>query len=815
MRTIARAVLTGALLGLLVPHASAIDPAQRETPLGAVEIHDAFWTPRLDLYRTVTVNDVLDKLVRDGVLDNFDAVRDGVDAEHKALPWFDGLLYEAIAGASDMLRSNPDPALGAKLSGIIDHIVDAGAQDPDGYLNTYTQLEEPDHRWGTNGGNDRWQHDLYNAGCMIEAGVRYARATGDTRLLEASARLANHMCDVMGPSPRQNIIPGHALPESAMLELRAYFLEHPDAMVSMPFDVDVSRYLELARFWVHARGNHEGRASYGGYNQDDRPIEEQAVIQGHAVRATLLAETVASLGSLTDDPSYHATASRWWENMTDKRMYLTGGVGAVAEDERFGDNYQLPNDGYLETCASVGSAMFHHRMNLELGDAKYADELERVLYNGVLAGISTEGTHYCYVNPLNAGPGHTRWAWHSCPCCPPMFLKIMGKLPTLIYTASDHEIGVNLYIGSTLKTEVGTTPLTLTQSTDYPWEGDVEISIEPEATATFTLKLRVPWWCERSPSASDLYDIEGLPPSGAYTVLLNGEPVKTTDEDGYASIERSWHAGDTVAIHMDMPARRVRANERVEADRGRVAITRGPIVYTFESVDNPGNPQSFWLPKDAGLSLEHDAARLGGIDVIHTTGESWAAARDGAAPVPLEAIPYFASNNRGPAHRAVWIPERSTLASRPTLASNATPSSSHTNPSDSLEALSDGAQPASSDDETMPRFTWWDHRGTTEWVQYTFDEPTVVSGSAVYWWDESRLGRHCRVPASWKLEYRTASGAWQEVSDPSGYGTQIDTFNTTRFTPVETTAIRLVADFQDNWSAGILEWNVTGKAEAN
>jgi DUF1680 family protein len=780
-------------------------------PIEDVRIDDGFWSPKRDVWRRVTIADCFDKFEKDGALANFDKVRDGRGGEHRGQPWFDGLVYETITGAAGFLRETPDPLLRQRIDGYVGRIAAAADKDPDGFLNTYTQLKEPNHRWGANGGNDRWQHDLYNAGCLVEAGVHYYRATGTTELLRVAARLANHMCDVMGPPPRKNIVPGHALGEATMVELYHLFRERPELKRQMPFAVDEKRYLELARFWVDNRGNHAGRQDFGAYNQDDRPIVEQATIEGHAVRATLLAAAVVDLADATDNGHYRRAAGRLWENMTGRRMYVTGGVGAVANDEKFAADYVLPNNGYLETCASVGAAFFHQRMNVHTADARYADELERVLYNGALVGVAHDGRHYFYENPLEA-KGHARWAWHSCPCCPPMFLKLMGALPGYLYAKGPNALYVNLYAGSRLHTRVGSSTITLRQATNYPWAGDVRLTIESDGPAECDLHLRVPRWCQAPADAEDLYTTAGRPETGAFVVKVNGEPQSPPIENGYARLRRRWQRGDVVEVGMQMPARRVVAHPKVAATAGRVALARGPLVYCLESIDNGGSTRNVSLPDDAEIRVETRPDLLGGVTILRTPALASFAGEPAPRPIELTAIPYYAQANRGSASLSVWIARTPAGATPATLADAASPTASHTNPTDTLAALNDGVSPKNSADDSIPRFTWWNHRGTAEWVQYTFDRPTRLAGASVYWWDERRAGRHCRVPASWRLLYRTAAGEWAPVSGASGYGVDIDQFNRVTFDPIETTGLRIEAQLQPEWSGGVLEWRLDGAA---
>ncbi|MBN1419288.1 MAG: glycoside hydrolase family 127 protein [Planctomycetes bacterium] len=774
-------------------------------PIPDVEIDDAFWAPKLEVYRTVTIADAFEKFEKDGAIRNFDRVRDGLSGEHGGPPWYDGLIYEMIRAAADFIAARPDPALERRIDEIIEHIAAAAAKDPDGYVNTYTQLVEPGHRWGRNGGNDNWQHDVYNAGAMVEAAVHDYQATGKTALLRVAARLANHMCDTMGPPPRANVVPGHSIAEEAVIALHRLFRDKPRLKEEMPFPIDEARYLALVEFWIENRGRTEGRVAFGSYGQDHLPVLEQPTIEGHTVRATLLLAGVIAAAMTNERQDYYAAALRLWENLVHRRMHVTGGLGAVAGHEGFGADWFLPRDAYLETCAAVGAAFFHRNMNLAFGEARFADELERALYNGILCGVSLAGDTYFYRNPLEARTGRARWAWHACPCCPPMFLKIMAALPGTIYATDRDGIYVNLFIGSRARIERDGRAIRIRQTTRYPWDGAVTIALDPEDPVDLVLGIRVPSWCREARFA------------------VNGEPVERVDAArGYVRIRRTWRSGDAVEATFAMPIERVEAHPRVEACAGRVALMRGPIVYCIEGADHGGRVLNLSLPHDAPLREEVREDLLGGIVAIRGT----ALARRRADPndalylpadrrlvteeVPFFAIPYFANANRGPGELAVWIPEAPGLAEAapcPTIASAARLSASHVNETDTLDAMNDQVEPARSDDGAIPRMTFWDHRGTKEWVQYDFAAPVRVSAVEVYWWDERRIRAHCRVPEGWRILYR-AGDAWRPVQNPSPCGVEMDRFNRTTFAPVETTGLRLAIDLQAEWSAGILEWRV-------
>jgi DUF1680 family protein len=794
-------MLSPIILALLLSPSRAFKPMRElpleQIPIQQVQINDSFWSPKLRVWRDVTIEDCFAKFEKDGAISNFDRVASGRGGDHGGPPWYDGLIYEMITGVADFLASQPDTKLEARLDGYIERIAAAASNDRDGYLNTYTTLKEPDHRWGLNGGNDRWQHDLYNAGALVEAGVHYYRATGKTKLLGVAARMANLMSATMGPAPKKNVVPGHALAEKSFVDMYELFREKPQLKAQISIPIDEENYLRLAEFWIDGRGNHEGRTSFGAYDQDEIPVLQQETIEGHAVRAVLLCCGLIAAGRAGDKPEYLDVARRLWENMVSRRMYLTGGVGAMPDDEKFGPDYFLPNDGYAETCASVGAAFFHEQMNLQYADAKYADEMERALYNGVLSGVSYEGNRYFYENPLASGKNRARWEWHGCPCCPPMFLKAMGALPGLIYAQGKDSLYANLYIGSKANLSFEGTQVSVKQITNYPWDGRVRITADPQRPTKFSLKMRIPGWC--------------LNPS----IRVNGRLLSGWTKDrGYAVVSRLWDKGDDVDLSFPMPIERVHADPRVEADKGRVALRRGPLVYCLEGIDNHDSLGSLVIAAGGSYTLQFEKRLFGGVTVIRGRAarieQVSGTSEKKVSQEPFTAIPYYLNANRAHSEMAVWMAETPVVAkaSLPlSLASAAHASASHCNPSDTLETLNDRVVPSASDDQAIPRFTWWDHRGTSEWVQYDFDRPTKVSSVGAYWWDERRIHANCRVPQSWRVLYKDGND-WKPVEVSSPFGTDMDRFNFVNFNPVATRSIRLEVQLQPGWSGGLLKLSV-------
>lgn len=657
------------------------------TKVQHVTVKDSFWSPQFERWRTTTANDVLDKFeaknlpsaseqTKDNVFANFDQVAQGKKGtgHHAGLPWFDGLIYETIRGIGDL---HPDPQLIARLDGYIDRIEAAQQADPKGYLNTYTDLMEPTHRWGDNGGMLRWQHDVYNAGMLIEAGVHYYQATGKTKLLTVATRYANYMSELMGPNPRRNIVPAHSGPEEAMLKLYWLFKQQPDLKTKLNVPVHEKAYHELAQFWIENRGVNVGyplwlawgseksekwikeqqykvnnptaqtRPSWGDYAQDSISVFKQTTIEGHAVRATLLATGITAMALENHAPAYVSTATNLWENMVGRRMFVTGGVGAIHNDEKFGPDYFLPTDAYLETCAAVGAGFFSQRMNELTGDGKYMDEFERVLYNNVLTGVSLSGTQYTYQNPLNAHH-HARWNWHSCPCCPPMFLKMVSSLPDYIYASAADRVYVNLFVGSSAIVDLLDNTVALMQKTNYPWDGHVTLELSPEKETMFAVHLRIPGWARGAENPYGLYRSSLI---STVTFRINSQPANVPMTDGYAVIRRRWKKGDRIEMILPMQPRLITATEQVKDLIGMVAMASGPIVYCLESVDNR-QIDSLKLDTSSPLQLTHQNAMLNGVNVI--TG----VARDAQSrPVTITAIPYYAVGNREGEGYKVWLPK--------------------------------------------------------------------------------------------------------------------------------------------------------------
>ena len=611
-------------------------------PLKAVSITDTFWRERQRVNREVTIPAEYHQCEITGRIEALTLAP--VPGQHI---FWDSDIAKWIEAASYSLTTHPDPNVEALLDTVITLL--AAAQQSDGYLNTYFTTVAPEKRWA----NLRDDHELYCAGHLIEAGVAHYQATGRTELLDVVQRYAEYIGMIFGTEPGQKRgYCGHEEIELALVKLAGV--------------TGKVKYLELARYFVDERGHQphyfdaEARArgadpkdfwakSYE-YNQSHQPVREQGQVTGHAVRGMYLYSAMADLAALTHDAGLQSACEKLWHHLTSAQMYVTGGVGGFAANEGYGADFDLPNEtAYAETCAAIGLVFWASRMLQSDCDSRYADVMERALYNGVLSGVSLDGTQFFYENPLASMGSHHRQDWFGCACCPPNLARLLASLGQYVYSHSETDLAVHLYVQSQTELAVAGQAVTLSQMTEYPWQGQVTLSVSPAAPAKFRLRLRLPSWC-RTPELS-----------------LNGIAVALEIVRGYAVLEREWLTGDTVTLSLPMPVERVYASPQVAADLGRTALQRGPIVYCLESTDNGPDLDSLALSPDATLSAEFEPDLLDGVVVLR--GEAQKPSLDGwqeglyrreppvPLPVPITAIPYFAWGNRAGGEMQVWIRE--------------------------------------------------------------------------------------------------------------------------------------------------------------
>lgn len=633
-----------------------------------VHVNDAFWSPRLEAARQVTIPLAFSKCEETGRYDNFAKAADQMhSSENKGYrvggySFDDTDVYKTIEGASYLLQTHPDPRLVAYIDSVLDIV--AAAQEPDGYLYTArTMNPRRPHSWA---GTKRWEkvedlsHEFYNLGHMVEGAVAHYQATGSRKFLDIAIRYADCVCREIGLQEGQTArVPGHQIAEMALAKL---YTVTGDA-----------KYLQQARFFLDQRGRTEARSAY---NQSHRPILEQDEAVGHAVRAMYMYSGIADVAGLTGDTAYIAAIDRLWDNIVSKKLYLTGGVGATSRGEAFGRNYELPNaSAYCETCAAIGNVYLNERLFLLHGQSKYIDVLERTLYNGLISGVSLDGGRFFYPNPLASHGGYQRQAWFGCACCPSNICRFLPSLPGYVYARRDNDLYVNLFMGGEAEIDLKSTKVGIQQQTTYPWGAFTDITVNPQKEVRFKLKIRIPGWIKNQPVPSDLYHYsDGLTPS--WSVCLNGEILADSpqgDADGYYSIDRRWKKGDVVSLYFDMPVRKVQANDQVIADQGLTAVECGPLVYCAEQCDNALDvlncqlsPTSVFKQRDLCFhqSATDQALWESDTDEVDLQGKGYRLLEiDTQAFVPdhpeqtttLRLIPYFAWAHRQTGPMTVWL----------------------------------------------------------------------------------------------------------------------------------------------------------------
>lgn len=624
-----------------INHGYPIDPV----PFTSVKVTDNFWGQRLQASREVTIPLAFSKCEETGRYENFVKAAHPSDTyKVEGFSFDDTDVYKTIEGASYSLQTYPDKKLQKYIDSVL--VIVAGAQEPDGYLYTArTMNPKHPHNWA---GKERWvavenlSHEFYNLGHMIEGAVAHYQATGKRNFLDIAIKYADCVCREIGNGPQQKkYVPGHQIAEMALVKL---YMVTGD-----------KKYLDQAKFFLDTRGYTSRKDAY---SQAHKPVVEQNEAVGHAVRAVYMYSGMADVAAITGDSSYIKAIDKIWDNIVSKKIYITGGIGARHAGEAFGNNYELPNlSAYCETCAAIGNVYMNYRLFLLHGDAKYFDVLERTLYNGLISGVSLDGGSFFYPNPLSSNGKYSRKPWFGCACCPSNVSRFIPSLPGYVYAVKNDQVYVNLYLSNKAELKVDKKKILLEQETGYPWNGDIRLKIT-QGNQDFTMKLRIPGWVRGNVLPSDLYSYaDNQKP--AYQVSVNGQTVESDVNDGYLSIARKWKKGDVVEVHFDMIPRIVKANPKVEADHGRVAVERGPIVYCAEWPDNRFNVHSILLNQHPQFKVTDKPELLYGIRQITTDAQALSYDKAGklvTKDVELTLIPYYAWAHRGEGDMEVWLP---------------------------------------------------------------------------------------------------------------------------------------------------------------
>ncbi|MCX6343781.1 MAG: glycoside hydrolase family 127 protein [Armatimonadetes bacterium] len=791
-------------------------------PFTQVQITDKFWAPRCETNRKVSIPHNLKMLEESGNIKNLELAAAGARDGFQGLVFQDSDIYKVLEAASFSLATHPDPALDKQVDAIIAKM--AAAQMPDGYLDTNYQINYPDYRFT----NLRDDHEMYCAGHMIEGAVAHFQATGKRNFLDIAIKCANNIDSKFGPGKRMGY-PGHPELELALIKLwRA---------------TSDDRYFKLSKFFIDNRGagffatedhSDDRRDPDPAYWLDNAKIKDQTSIVGHAVRAAYLLSGATDVAGIDGDTDLLSAINRIWYNTTKKRMFITGGIGPSSSNEGFTIDYDLPTStAYQETCASIAMAMWNQRLALLYGSARYADYVEKALYNGVLDGVSLKGDTFFYSNPLASNGSRHRTPWFECACCPPNVIRTLASIGGYAYATSEDAVWVNLYIGGSVDCKVGKSKVTLKVTTDYPWDGAVNIKPVIDSPAKFGIRLRVPSWCQ-----------------GA-AVKVNGRRIRSPKvESGYIVLEQNWRTGDSIDFNMPMPVRKIEANSQVTATQGMLAIQRGPIIYALEGCDQTVPLNCLALPIDAELKPVKRPDLLGGIvtitgmgkaiDITDWSGKLYREAVS-ANSVKITAIPYYAWDNREACPMALWIPTNPKPANGLESFAQASASFSQWG---QVSALNDGKEVRNAASFSAGSsyggygafasgaFGWWPNTGTSEWVCYKWHKPVSVGGAKVYWFADSintniaptttgtttpapapnsnRSRRRMMVtqlPESWKIEYLDAE-TWKPVDAIGAYPLEADGWSQIMFAPVKTTSLRLVVQMKSGTTSAIQEWKV-------
>jgi uncharacterized protein len=812
------------------------DYAISPVAISRITLTDSFWAPRIRKDIEITIPAVIQKLYETGRVKNFLNAANVLQKKSESeefctyFPFDDSDIYKLIEAAGfAIMNMHGDPVaeiLQARLDSLIGFV--GKAQEKDGYL--YTARTVNAKVINEMSGSERFineqdnSHELYDLGHLYEAACTYFEATGKKSLLDIAIKSADFLYSVFGEKKLIRY-PGHEEIETGLARLyRTTGNPH---------------YLELALFFLEVRGP-------GGqeYNQAHiKPVLQTEAV-GHAVRGMYLFSGMTEVGVLKQDTAYQDAVRKLWNDINRSKTYLTGGVGSKSSNEGFGDPYDLPNhSAYCETCSSIGFILWNERMFRLTGESKYIDLLEKTLYNAFLSGISLSGDHFFYPNPLESWGKKVRPDWYNCACCPPNVARLIPMVPRFLYAQSGNRVFVNLYAAGKANLNINGTNCLINQATNYPWEGKIEIGINPTRTVSATIMLRIPGWAVNQAFQSNLYSFSDLSME-KYSISINGEKINPPLINGYAMLDRKWQKGDKISLSLPMPVRLVKANPEVKADFGKVAVQRGPIVYCAESADHTGSVLTMIIDSTTLITGAYKPDLLNGIYTLNGSVNQYALAsanrfsperpatpagnlirgRHTGTTAPnitnslasnllasstahITLIPYFSWANRTPGEMAVWFATAPEFITRfpepPGLGIMAKSSASYAY-DNSLPYLNDGIDPENSADRGNNAFRLHPHKGTDEWVAYEFNQPQKLSSVKVYWLEDGSY----TLPVSWKLSYQKADDSWAPVNSFSPYLIEKDQYNEVTFVAVTTKGLRIDLRLSEAGPGGIIEWKV-------
>ena len=762
--------------------------------LSKVEFTDGFWHQRYLTNKNVTLPHLFEQLNKSSRIENLlyaSKIKEGVYCTR--YPFDESDIYKSIEAASYILMLNNIPGLEEKIDSIITII--SKVQQEDGYLysarnspSDYIKKSIGPERWS----NLQWSHELYNVGHLYEAAAAHFIATGKSNLLNIAIKNAELILSTFGPDKLQ-IPPGHQEIELGLEKL--YEVTGQD------------KYLKLAKYFLDIRGKGKeltGRDSWGEYAQDHLPVIEQNEAVGHAVRAAYQFSAMTDVVAATKDKEYEKAINSLWENLTTKKLYLTGGIGSTGAGEALGPEYELPNlSAYNETCSSIAIMMWNYRMFQLYSDGKYLDVFERTLYNAFLSGVGMEGNLFFYPNPLATYGSQLRAPWFTCACCPPNVARFIASLPAKIYSTNNNDIYVNLYSSNSAEIIINNNIIKIEQITDYPWSGKIKLVVSPEVeNSEFSVKLRIPGWSSGIPLEGDLYKF--MNHESSPSISINGVEQKIIIENGFVTLNKKWQPNDTIELNLPMEINRVIANENVKADLGKVALQRGPVVYCLEWPEN-GNylVDNFLLNDDSQLSTQYEENLLNGVSTITGTVNNYLYNENELQKVKknFTAIPYYAWAHRGKGEMTVWI-NRDEKFVKPVNSITLIEQSKIAGTSENnIDAINDKVFPGNSDN---PKYFVFNAKTDAEqWIKIDFPDTAEVSFVEIFWVSDLE-SENIKLPYSWKIQYDINSN-WGDVYPTEHYTILKDQFSQVAFETVKTGSLKILINKLENSAAGIYE----------
>lgn len=826
--------------------------SNRSVTFENVQLNDAFWAPKQE----TNAFDSLDKAILEigkasGGEPNFDNAIKKLNGESygpfSGFVFQDSDIYKSIEAISYTLSATQNDtgekieAQRKKLQDKLDSWIEKieKVQYADGYIDTFFTLRSETYSGGEATGSHRWKnfsnHEMYNAGHFLEGVVAYTRyregiGQPDYRLYVAGKRFADEIVTLFGKNGTRHEVPGHEEIELALVKFGKLAEEYEGEGAGQ-------NYYDTAKIFIDRRGESRSLRDSGyygdTYSQDKTKFVEETNARGHSVRAgyfyagvTDVATTLAENDA--DRAAYLRSLDAIWDSVTHKKTYITGGIGTTApssDSEGFGDDYVLPNDqSYCEICAAISMANWNQRMNLLYEDGKYADSVEKALYNAILVGTNLDGNRFYYSTLLETSNGNWRSEWFGCACCPPNLMRTIAALGGYMYTVHNNNVFVNMYVGSDGKVNVGGTPVSLAQETEYPWNGAVKLTVNPEQSKEFTLKLRIPGWVQEQTDKN-------------VSIKVNGTAVNAAVEKGYASVSRTWQKGDMVTIDIPMEIRKTEADPNVTTNNGRIALQRGPIVYSLEKAGNAQlnpeikdfDPLNIVIPREADLKANYNKDLLKGV--VEITGEAKYSLYGELLPIKIQAVPYYAWNNRGDdanyvegqvdkvsSKMLIWTmadeaQTKVVAGAADDVAPSAEVSADYTYWGARIEGVHDTSfEPTSS--EMGDGFGWsnWtvDRDDKPHWLMYEWKEKISTKQMQIYWYDNYWN----RIPGSLKIQYKDDDGNWQDANMKQTYEEVVKTnqYNIIDIDEITTTAVRLLMtvnlEQEGTESIGVYRWKV-------